>query len=120
MLVSGKFNEYQTLIGKTNNLIGLPIRVAILECIAQNKSCLNQDFLDRYEISMDVLKKNLRALNKGGILIRKFTGRAKSVEYSINWDKLNNYKLALDRYYFDIINQGKFVSKDESNGIMQS
>lgn len=111
MLVSGKFNDYQTLIGRTNNLIGLPIRVAILECIASHKNCFDQDFIEKHEISMDVLKKNLRALNKGGILIRKFTGRAKSVEYTINWDKLNQYKMAFDKYYFDIINGSKIPVK---------
>ena len=111
MLVSGKFNDYQTLIGRTNNLIGLPIRVAILECIASDKNCFDQDFIVKHEISIEVLKKNLRALNKGGLLIRKFTGRAKSVEYTVNWDKLNQYKMAFDRYYLEIVNGSKMSSK---------
>ena len=51
---------------------------------------------------LTILKKNIRALNKGGLLVRFSMGRNKTVEYKLNWDKINEFKTVFDDLYYDI------------------
>ena len=61
------FTHRQTTIGKISILMGNPIRVAIIECIAKNKSCFDDEFIAKHQISVTVLKKNLREVFKFSI-----------------------------------------------------
>jgi hypothetical protein len=96
------FTPRQTAIGKMSNLMGNPLRAAIIECIAKNKSVFEEEFLLRHQVSITILKKNIRALNKGGLLLRYSMGRNKVVEYKINWEKINEFKTVFDDLYYDI------------------
>lgn len=96
------FTARQNVIGKTSNLLGTPLRAAILETIAKDKSCFDEEFLLRHQISLNILKKNLRALNKGGLIIRYSIGRSKANIYKINWERLKEFKVLFDELYYDI------------------
>jgi hypothetical protein len=95
------FTHRQTTIGKISILMGNPIRVAIIECIAKNKSCFDDEFIAKHQISVTVLKKNLRALNKGGLITRFSVGRNQASIYKINWVKLQEFKNLFDEFYQD-------------------
>jgi predicted transcriptional regulator len=92
----------QITVGKMTNLMGSPLRVAIIECISNNKSCLDKDFIEKHQISVTVLKKNLRALNKGGILTKYSVGRNKAIVYKLNHQKLEDFKIIFEELYDEI------------------
>jgi hypothetical protein len=96
------FTHRQTTIGKISVLMGTPLRAAIIENIAKNKSVFDEEFILRHQVSITILKKNIRALNKGGLLVRFSMGRNKTVEYKLNWDKINEFKTVFDDLYYDI------------------
>ena len=96
------FTVRQNVIGKTSNLLGTPLRAAILEAIAIDKSCFDNEFLLKHQVSLNILKKNVRALNKGGLIIRYAVGRNKANIYKINWERLKEFKVLFDELYYDI------------------
>jgi hypothetical protein len=96
------YTPRQAVIGKMSNLMGNPLRAAIIECIAKEKSCFENEFLEKHKISITILKKNLRALNKGGLLVRYSFGRNKANVYKVNWDRFIEYKILFDEFYYDL------------------
>jgi hypothetical protein len=96
------YTTRQAVIGKMSNLMGNPLRAAIIECIAKEKSCFENEFLEKHNISITVLKKNIRALNKGGLLVRYTFGRNRANVYKVNWDKFIEYKILFDEFYYDL------------------
>jgi hypothetical protein len=95
------YSQRQTTIGKISNLLGSPLRVAIIEQYSKNGDCFEDDFITKHQISINILKKNIRALNKGGLLIRHSAGRNKAIIYKINWPKILEYKSMYDQMYMD-------------------
>jgi hypothetical protein len=108
------FTPRQTIIGKLSNLMGTPLRAAIIECLAKNKDCFDAEFISKHQVSITILKKNLRALIKGGLVIRYSVGRNKANIYKVNWEKLAEFKLIFDDLYYDI---REFRDKDVVKGV---
>ena len=102
MQQSGYYTQRQLMIGKLSNLLGTPLRAAILESIAKNNQQPEHELADLHQIGMDTLRKNLRALVKGGFIKRTTVGRSKGCVYSLNWDKLKEYKMIVDELYYEV------------------
>ena len=96
------FSIRQNKIGKYSNLLGSPLRAAIIEQIARNNSSFEQEFLLKHQISISMLKKNLRALNKGGIIKSKSLGKNKGKAYILNWERMQEFKGHIDDFYYEI------------------
>lgn len=107
------FSSRQYVIGKMCNLMGTPLRVAILERLVEEKSCFDIEFLLKHQISLATVKKNLRALNNGGLITRFVVGRNKANIYKVNWDKLLDYKYLFDELIYDLrkVKDSKIKSK---------
>lgn len=105
------FTQRQMIIGKVSNLLGSPLRVAIVEKYSKNEDCFDEEFLLKHQISINILKKNIRALNKGGILIRHSVGRNKANVYKLNWSKLLEYKSMHDEMFLDFNFNHMLLSK---------
>jgi hypothetical protein len=88
--------------------LGLPARVAIVESIAKNKNCAEEDILDIDFIARTTVAAHLLNLKKEGIIKGSVT-RSK-MKYCIDWDKLDEFKQLFDALYLQVKSHQENVS----------
>ena len=90
--------------------LGLPARVAIVEAIAKNKSCVINDLATIDLVAKATVMEHLRNLKKEGIVKGSVT-RSKAC-YCIDWDKLDEFKLLFDELYNQVKSHQESVSSN--------
>jgi len=84
------FNEYQNLVAKVAKAFAHPARVAILEYLIKNKTCVVGSLTDELPLSQSTISQHLKELKSTGIIKGDIEGP--SICYCINrdmWDKMS-------------------------------
>ncbi len=74
-----------------------PTRIAILNKIAENETCVTGDFLEMGEVTKFTTGQNIKQLAKLGLINGSFT--KKTMSYCINYEKLEEWKAVIDELY---------------------
>jgi len=62
------FSPQQNLLAKMAKAIGHPARIAILEYLAKNGSCVCGDIVDELPLSQATISQHLKAMKEAGII----------------------------------------------------
>ena len=90
------FNASQNEISSICKVLGHPARVAILEYISIQNSCICNDLVSEIGLAQATISQHLRELKNIGLLQGEIEG--KSVCYCINHDKWNSMKALMTNF----------------------
>ncbi len=97
---TNKFTENQNRTAQLYKALGHPARIAIIEFLMQQKSCICADVVEHLPLSQSTISQHLKELKKVGIIKGDISGT--SICYCIDhrvWSELNNTsKLLIERY----------------------
>ncbi|MFD2726131.1 ArsR/SmtB family transcription factor [Hyunsoonleella rubra] len=74
-----------------------PARIAILQYISKQESCICNDIVDEIGLSQPTISQHLQVINKAGLLKGNFEG--KSICYCINIDQLQEFQKQLNTFF---------------------
>lgn len=63
-----KFTDKQELVSKFSNALANPIRVAILELLANQSCCYHGDLSEEFHIAKSTLSQHLKVLKEAGLI----------------------------------------------------
>lgn len=87
------FNEYQNQVAKIAKAFAHPARVAILECLIENKTCIVGDLTEILPLSQSTISQHLKELKNIGIIKGNIEGP--SICYCIDENVWNELSAAL-------------------------
>lgn len=67
-IIKQKFTEKQELVAKFSNALSNPIRVAILELLANQSCCYHGDMAAEFHIANSTLSQHLKVLKEAGLI----------------------------------------------------
>ncbi len=85
------FSEDQNELAQAFRVLGLPARVAILQHVSNQNSCICNDLVDEIGLAQATISQHLKELKSIGLLTGEIEG--KRMCYDINlerWTKLQN------------------------------
>ena len=90
---SQKINE----IAGIAKVLAHPARVAILEYISKQESCICSDLVDEIGLSQPTISQHLKVINEADLLEGTFEG--KSICYCLNIKKFENFQKTLNSFF---------------------
>ena len=79
-----------------------PARVAILQYISKQESCICNDIVDEIGLAQPTISQHLKVINNAGLLEGNIEG--KSICYCLNVERFQEYQESLNTFF----NQTKF------------
>lgn len=92
-----EFTKTQNDLAAMAKALGHPARIAILQFLIKQKSCVCGDIVDELPLSQSTVSQHLNELKKVGIIKGDIDGP--SVCYCIDEKQWNKIKLALDNLF---------------------
>jgi DNA-binding MarR family transcriptional regulator len=90
-------NRRYVSLSKLCAALSNPTRIAILDKIAENDSCVTGDFLEMGEVTKFTTGQNIKQLARLGLINGSFT--KKTMSYCINYETLEEWKAVVDELY---------------------
>ncbi len=87
-----KYSKSQNIISKYAKALSHPARIAILEILLKNESCICGDIVEQVPLSQSTVSQHLKELKNAGLIKGEIEGV--KVCYCINekeWEKAKNY-----------------------------
>jgi len=86
-------NQDATEIAKIAKVFAHPARVAILQHISKQDSCICNDLVEEIGLAQATISQHLKVINDAGLLDGNFQG--KSLCYCLNIERFRNFKSCL-------------------------
>ncbi len=86
-LTKEKFSQKQELIAKFGNALGNPVRVSILNLLANQSCCYHGDMAEELPIAKSTLSQHLKVLLEAGLIQGEIT--PPKTKYCINRENWN-------------------------------
>lgn len=93
---SEAFTEVQNRLAETAKAIGHPARIAILQYLSINQSCVCGDIVEELPLSQSTVSQHLKALKNAGLIKGEVEGP--SVCYCIDTDAWNTLSRQLQSF----------------------
>ena len=87
----------QIEIAKMAKVLAHPARVAILEYIARQQSCICGDIVDEIGLSQPTISQHLQVIRQAGLLQGSFEG--KSICYCLDVERFAEFQNLLNNYF---------------------
>jgi DNA-binding transcriptional ArsR family regulator len=82
-----------------------PARLAILEYLAQCKTCISGDISNEIPLSRTTVSQHLKELKKAGLIQGEIEGL--KIHYCLNTDNIKQIKELFDNFFEQLISQEK-------------
>ena len=92
-----KFDESLQELAKFAKVISHPARLAILQYLADTKTCISGDISDFLPLSRSTVSQHLSELKKTGLIIGEIEGL--KINYCLNQDIINKNKQMLFSFF---------------------
>lgn len=92
-IYSNEINEIATIA----KVFAHPARVAILQHISQEESCICNDLVDEIGLAQPTISQHLKVINNAGLLKGSFEG--KSICYCLNIEKFQEFQSRFNAYF---------------------
>jgi DNA-binding transcriptional ArsR family regulator len=97
---SESFNRRQNRLADIGKALGHPARIAILEFLAKQDSCMCGDIVDVLPLSQATVSQHLAELKRVGLIRGEIEGPR--VCYCINSEAWNEVRILLERFMSDV------------------
>ncbi|WP_113635742.1 ArsR/SmtB family transcription factor [Nubsella zeaxanthinifaciens] len=94
------FNEQQNRLASVLKALAHPARIAILQYIVKQNSCICNDLVDELGLAQATISQHLKELKNIGIIKGNIEGT--SICYCIDSQKWNQIKLELDLFLKEV------------------
>ena len=91
------YTENINTIAKIAKVFAHPARVAILQYISKQDSCICNDIVDEIGLSQPTISQHLKVINDAGLLKGNFEG--KSLCYCLNTDTFERFQALLNKFF---------------------
>ncbi|MBC3756990.1 winged helix-turn-helix transcriptional regulator [Hyunsoonleella sp. SJ7] len=91
------YSEETNQMAMVAKVFAHPARIAILQYISKQESCICNDIVDEIGLSQPTISQHLQVINKAGLLKGNFEG--KSICYCINIDRLQEFQKQLNTFF---------------------
>ena len=105
---SSSYSLRQTKISNLFRALGHPARVAIIEKIANQNDCIENEVVNIHTIVPSTAKEHLNGLKKAGLINGTFNSKD-GFCYCINWQKMDELKKLFDSLYKEVKQNKKNV-----------
>lgn len=105
---ASEFEEKQIRFARLSKALSHPARIAILEILAEQESCMCGDITQKLPLAQSTVSQHLKVLKDSGVITGRIDGL--SVCYDINPKAIRE----LDNYFREF--SSKLTSKDPSLG----
>ncbi|AHM62369.1 transcriptional regulator ArsR family protein [Flammeovirgaceae bacterium 311] len=102
---SDLFDERINSLATVAKVIGHPARVAILEYLLENKTCICNDLVEELPLSQSTITQHLRELKQVGLIKGEIEGPR--VNYCIDEEAWNDARIAFSNFF------ARYVSKKD-------
>lgn len=92
------FTDKQNELAQISKALGHPARIAILEHLLEQNSCICNDLVDEIGLAQATISQHLKELKNLGIIQGTIAG--KSMCYCINTERWNEIKSLLNQFLF--------------------
>lgn len=106
MIKREKFNKELQILALFAKSISHPARLAILQYLAEAKTCISGDISDFLPLSRSTVSQHLKELKKMGLIIGEIEGL--KINYCLNKSTINKNKKMFDSF-FDTIESTDIV-----------
>lgn len=86
-----------TTIATMAKVFAHPARVAILQYISKQESCICNDIVDEIGLAQATISQHLKVINDAGLLKGNYKG--KSVCYCLNVERFNEFQELLNSFF---------------------
>ncbi|AJR02978.1 ArsR/SmtB family transcription factor [Siansivirga zeaxanthinifaciens] len=86
-----------TTIATMAKVFAHPARVAILQYISRQESCICNDIVDEIGLAQATISQHLKVINDAGLLKGNYKG--KSVCYCLNGERFNEFQELLNSFF---------------------
>jgi len=90
------YSEEINQIAMIAKVFAHPARVAILQYISNQKSCICNDIVDEIGLSQPTISQHLKVINEAGLLDGSYEG--KSICYCLNLDRFQEFQKLFNSY----------------------
>lgn len=111
MIKRENFNKELQILALFAKSISHPARLAILQYLAEAKTCISGDISDFLPLSRSTVSQHLKELKKMGLIIGEIEGL--KINYCLNKSTINKNKKMFDSF-FDTIESTDIVCDCES------
>ena len=91
------FNPRQNDLASTLKVLAHPARIAILEYISKQKSCICKDIVEEIGLAQPTVSQHLKELKSIGIIVGEVEG--KSICYCLDPDKWKSIQKVLNQFF---------------------
>ncbi len=91
------YSEDINLMATIAKVFAHPARVAILQYISKQESCICNDIVDEIGLSQPTISQHLQVINKAGLLKGNYKG--KSICYCLNIDKFREFQEKFNQFF---------------------
>ncbi|BDS12525.1 ArsR/SmtB family transcription factor [Aureispira anguillae] len=95
------FSEAQNQIAQLSKALGHPARIAIIEYLLKQKTCICKDIVDELPLSQPTISQHLKALKTAGLIQGTISGN--TICYCLAEDRFEQ----LVQYYTRVLNHLK-------------
>jgi ArsR family transcriptional regulator len=92
-------NELQEL-AKFTKVLSHPARLAILQYLAETKTCISGDISDYLPLSRSTVSQHLKELKKFGLIIGEIDGL--KINYCLCGSRISEYKQMFDLFFSEM------------------
>jgi DNA-binding transcriptional ArsR family regulator len=90
-------NQFATEIAKIAKVFAHPARVAILQYISQQNSCICNDLVDEIGLAQATISQHLKVINDAGLLKGNYQG--KSMCYCLNVERFQELQGMFNSFF---------------------
>ncbi len=91
------FSTRQNELARTLRVLGHPARIAILEFISDQKSCICKEIVEEVGLAQPTISQHLKELKSIGLIKGEIEG--KKVCYCLDSDKWNSIQESLNKFF---------------------
>ena len=91
------YNQNITDIATMAKVFSHPARVAILQYISKQNTCICNDIVDEIGLAQATISEHLKVINDAGLLKGNFQG--KSICYCLNIERFNEFQELLNSFF---------------------
>lgn len=91
------FNSRQNKLASVFKALGHPARIAILQYVSSQKSCICNDIVDEIGLAQPTVSQHLKELKNMGLIVGEIDG--KKVCYCLNLKKWNEIQDLVDGFF---------------------
>lgn len=109
LILSNRYYALSRFCGTLSN----PRRIALLKALASNSNCVKDNFVEVDGLNKFAVGMNLKYLKKFGLVNGTFT--TKKLQYCINYEKLEEFKILFDDFYNSVIENKESIGSTNEN-----